>query len=106
MSSPSASCPRKPSPLGHKAGAEWTQDDDVRLGLWFAEQDGLHQLVIRSTDTIRAAVQHVAKLGVFHPVREFLELIEWDGQARVDEWACVISAPSTRRTTAWWAASS
>jgi putative DNA primase/helicase len=75
---------RKPSPIGHTTGAEWSQDDDVRLGLWLAEQEGL---LVRSLDTIRGAVQHVAALSKFHPVREFLELIEWDGVHRVDEWA-------------------
>lgn len=76
---------RKASPLGHSTGTEWTQDDDTRMGLWFAEAEGL---VIRSTDTIRAGVQHVSKLAAFHPVREFLATLEWDGTPRVDTWAC------------------
>lgn len=83
---------RRPSPLGQAVGAEWTQDDDVRLGLWFAAQR--EQLLVRSPDTLRQAVQHVARLASFHPVREFLDALAWDGRARVDSWtARLLGAP-------------
>lgn len=75
---------RKPSPLGQPAGTVWSQDDDMRLGLWLVE--ARPRMLIRSTDTLRAAVQYVAKLAAFHPVREFLEAIVWDRVPRVDTW--------------------
>lgn len=74
---------RRPSPLRHVAGAEWSQDDDVALALWLAEREGL---LVRSPDTVRAAVQFIAKRNGFHPVREYLETRVWDNQARVDSW--------------------
>lgn len=76
---------RKPSVLGHAAGVEWAADDDIKLALWLAGQR--QQLVVRSPDTIRQAVQHVAKLSSFHPVHEFFGRLTWDGEARVDTWA-------------------
>lgn len=75
---------RKPSPLGQPAGTVWSQDDDMRLGLWLVE--ARPRMLIRSTDTLRAAVQYVAKLAAFHPVREFLEGITWDRVPRVETW--------------------
>lgn len=75
---------RRESPLGHAPGSEWTANDDIALGLWLQEQE---RLLIRSPDTISAGVRYAAKLAPFHPLREWLESLEWDGQPRVDVWA-------------------
>lgn len=74
---------RKASPLGHKEGDEWVADDDSRLSIWTLEQEGLG---IRSLDTIAQAVRHVALQQQAHPVREYFDSLEWDGQSRCDRW--------------------
>lgn len=88
---------RAASPLGHAAGVEWTPDDDISLGLWMVAQR--EQLLLRSPETIRQGVQHVAKLHRFHPVREFLEGLVWDRLARIDGWpAQFLGSPDTPYT--------
>lgn len=88
---------RAPSPLGHPAGAEWTADDDIKTALWFADQR--EQLVVRSPDTIRQAVQHVAKLHSFHPVREYFDRLVWDLEVRGLTWtARYLGSPESEYT--------
>lgn len=88
---------RKPSPLGHQAGVEWSADDDVQFGLWAAAQRD--QLLVRNLDTIRQGVQHVAKLARFHPVREYLEALEFRGDSLIDTWATrFLGSPDTPYT--------
>lgn len=74
---------KRPSPLGHKPGDEWTADDDSNLALWLVEQE---YLAVRSLDTIAQAVRHVSLLQQVHPVREYFDALAWDGLARVDRW--------------------
>ena len=74
---------QKDSPLGHKAGDEWTADDESAMGLWLTEQA---RFTVRSLETISQSVRHVALLKQVHPVREYFDSLEWDGQARCDRW--------------------
>ena len=39
-----------------------------------------------SPDTAGQAVQAVAKDRCFHPVREYLDALEWDRTRRIDTW--------------------
>ncbi|MGE0357311.1 MAG: VapE domain-containing protein [Burkholderiales bacterium] len=73
---------RKPPPWGGKPG-EWTEADDARVGVWFV--DAL-RFPIRSLDNIRAAVMLTADDATFHPVRDFLGTLTWDGTPRIDHW--------------------
>lgn len=73
---------RKPAPWGGAAG-EWTETDDSRVQVWFAEQ---LRFVTRSMESIRAAVMLAADDARFHPVKAFLEALQWDGVPRVDHW--------------------
>ena len=87
---------RRRSPIGQPAGEEWSADADTRLCLWLQEQE---HLLIRSLDTITQAVRHVALLEQFHPVREYLGGLQWDGRARADTWAArLLGAPDTQYT--------
>lgn len=71
------------TPLGHKAGDEWTPDDEASLGLWLTEQASFS---VRSLETISQAVRHVALVHQVHPVREYFDSLEWDQRARCDRW--------------------
>lgn len=74
---------RRESPLGQKPGAEWSANDDVDLGLWLAQQEGLQ---ISSLDAMSAAVSYVAKLRAYHPVIDYFDGLVWDRVPRIDSW--------------------
>lgn len=75
---------RRPTPLGHKPGGTWGDQDDIQLGMWLAQSCGM---LVRSLDTIAQAVGYVARLNPFHPVRDWLLGLQWDEQPRLDTWA-------------------
>ncbi|MDP1925753.1 MAG: VapE family protein [Thiobacillus sp.] len=78
---------RKPAPWdtasSFEYGQVWGGDDDLRLGLWMAQQE---RLVVRSTDSLAAAVGWAARESRCHPVREYLDALVWDGVPRVGSW--------------------
>ncbi|MDP2196826.1 MAG: virulence-associated E family protein [Rhodocyclaceae bacterium] len=78
---------RQPAPWDDPAdfapGAEWAHEDDLRLGLWLAQREGL---IVRSQDNLAAAVGWVATEHSYHPVREYLDGLTWDGTPRIDDW--------------------
>jgi predicted P-loop ATPase len=42
--------------------------------------------MIKNKDTAQSAIVHVARKNHFHPVRDWLIKLEWDGNGRVDTW--------------------
>jgi predicted P-loop ATPase len=72
----------KPAPWdGAPARTEWTDNDDRLAANWLQEQD-----IFVSVEIAGQAVQSVAKERPFHPVREYLESVKWDGAKRIDAW--------------------
>jgi predicted P-loop ATPase len=61
----------------------WTDDDDVRTTAWLQRND----ICINSLRSVAAAVLTVARERSFHPIRDYLEGIEWDGGDRVEGFA-------------------
>jgi predicted P-loop ATPase len=59
------------------------EDDDLTSVLDYAQH---HGLPINSKDIAQAAIVHVAKKNHFHPVRDWLKSLTWDGNGRVDYW--------------------
>lgn len=51
-------------------------------------QDWLQNATLRhlAKDTVHQAVDFVARQNSFHPVRDYLNGLAWDGTARVDKW--------------------
>lgn len=78
---------RQPAPwdraVDFVSGVEWSHEDDLRLGLWLAQREGL---IVRSQDNLAAAVAWVATESRFHPVRNYLDSLAWDGQSRLADW--------------------
>ncbi|MGY6214968.1 VapE domain-containing protein [Methylolobus aquaticus] len=74
--------------------AEWQEIDDLRLGYWLADSNGL---LIRSTEALRHGVTLAASERRIHPVRDWLQGLSWDGTARLSEWLaqCMGAAPTT-----------
>ena len=68
-------------PYGGASG-DWGDLDDIKVTLWLADVYGLR---VKSAHVVEA-VNAVAHDNAFHPVREFLEALEWDGTPRLDHW--------------------
>ena len=72
---------------------EWQEIDDLRLGYWLADTNGL---LIRNDSAIRGGVTLAAADRRVHPVRSFLEGLAWDGVPRLSQWAseCLGATPT------------
>ncbi|MDR0770736.1 MAG: hypothetical protein LBE75_06010 [Burkholderiales bacterium] len=78
---------RKPAPWENPAtfveGVEWTSEDDYRMGMWLAQQE---RVIVRNEGNLAAAVGWCASDSKWHPVREYLDGLVWDGEKRLDAW--------------------
>ena len=75
---------QKPAPWmksGFTPNEEWTTNHDILATEWLH-----HQGIFVSTDIAGQAVETVARERPFHPVRKYLEGLEWDGKARLETW--------------------
>jgi predicted P-loop ATPase len=61
---------------------EWTDQDDVLATNWFHSRD-----IAVAISVVAAALQAVAQEHAFHPVRDYLDGLEWDGLNRVEGFA-------------------
>jgi predicted P-loop ATPase len=61
-----------------RAGAVWTDDDDSRAACWLQQQG-----CPVNTKVAAEAVQTVARENLFHPVRDYLMGLSWDGKIRL-----------------------
>lgn len=66
-----------------KPGTPWGEDEDLRLGMWLAQQPGL---LVRSAEALATSVGWVARESRWHPVREYLDGLVWDGVERLPHW--------------------
>jgi predicted P-loop ATPase len=71
---------QKPAPWGGEAGP-WTDADDIRTAEWLQ-----HHGITINTGVASEAVQAVAQEGAFHPVRDWLNALVWDGKPRTEIW--------------------
>jgi predicted P-loop ATPase len=76
---------RKPPPwVRDPAGwsdTPWADRDDALVADWLQHQDIMVPMSIAGQ-----AVEVVARDRVFHPVREYLDALTWDGTPRLDAW--------------------
>ena len=61
----------------------WTDNDTLHFTRWLQE----HHIECRK-DTADDAVELVASSNAFHPVRDYLNSLSWDGDPRIDRWLC------------------
>jgi len=59
----------------------WTEAD-TRAAAEFVQQRGVQA----GPAVVFDAVMRVAEENIYHPVREYLDALKWDGQARLDNW--------------------
>lgn len=61
--------------------SDWTPNDDVLTTEWLH-----HQGIYVSVEATGQAVEAIAREKPFHPVREYLKALTWDGAHRLDTW--------------------
>ncbi len=59
----------------------WADEHDVRVTEWLQ-----HQGIPANKEIAAQAVQTVAREHPFHPIRDYLESLKWDGIKRIDDW--------------------
>jgi predicted P-loop ATPase len=74
--------------------APWMVSDPAEAMPWTPQFDTLacewcqkHGLFV-GVDVVATAVECVAREHSFHPIREYLSGLEWDGKPRIDTWLC------------------
>ena len=70
-----------PAPWQAGIGAVWSDYDDSKTCEWLQH----HGVMIR-THIATEAIEAIAKENPFHPVRDYLKNVRWDGEPRIDHW--------------------
>lgn len=75
---------RRLPPFGARAAhlGEWSDEDDGRLALYLAT----HYRIEPKDNVLLRAVRNAADAASFHPIREFLQGLRWDGSPRLEWW--------------------
>jgi predicted P-loop ATPase len=71
----------KAPPWGDGPLAKWTDHEDRLTADWLQ-----HYRIFVSVDVASQAVQAVAQVRSFHPVKQYLNGLEWDGTKRIGGW--------------------
>ena len=64
-------------------GIEWSDNDTASLRMYLSQVKRLDA----SSAVLNDAIDAVAQAYSFHPVRDYLNQIKWDGTPRLDSWA-------------------
>lgn len=59
----------------------WADEHDVLLAAWMQ-----HQGIAVNKETAGQAAQAVSREHPFHPIRDYLDSLKWDGISRIDDW--------------------
>lgn len=72
----------KPAPWGSPVGV-WAEVDELLFGEYLVHR---HHLPSMPRGTLEEAISMVAHRHRYHPIRTWLQGLEWDGQARLATW--------------------
>lgn len=72
----------KPNPWGSKVGNQVTDDDINRIKFFIAHNYRIEP----SLSQVSEVVNNISISNAFHPVREYLDALEWDGVNRIGTW--------------------
>jgi len=70
-------------PWPHSKAGNVTNAVDLLLGKYLTDTYGLPSI---ARAALQEAIQTVAHTRRFHPIREYLARLEWDGTSRIDKW--------------------
>lgn len=73
---------RKPPPYDGGEAGPWSDLDDLRTAIWISH----HYRCNPDKKLVMQAVQTAAMENAFHPAREYLGGLEWDGKERLPRW--------------------
>ena len=73
---------RQPPPYAHAARGEWEDGDDAGLRFWLAARYGIEP----KGQDLADAVYGAAIAAPYHPVRDYLDALAWDGVPRLYRW--------------------
>lgn len=93
---------RKAPPYAEGRVGEWDAQDDSRTAMWIQRVYDFSA----SSVMVAEAVEVLARANAWHPVREWLRSLKWDGQKRLNGWLTnylgVALSPYSARVSAWW----
>lgn len=74
---------------------EWQANDDVQASMWLTREYGFAPTPAQVGESVEA----LARANGYHPVRDYLDGLKWDGVPRLDDWITdYIGAPKTPYT--------
>ncbi len=73
---------KRRAPIPDMLPGEWEDADTARLAIWLSNTYGFEPPRNKLTDGIIVAAQRCR----FHPVRDYLNSLTWDGTERIDNW--------------------
>jgi predicted P-loop ATPase len=86
-------------------GRDWRDEDDIQTAAWLQTTYGL----LVNPEVARQAVLAIARDHSFHPVREYLSRLSWDGAPRLDlmlsTYFGVVESAYSKAVSACWAMS-
>lgn len=71
------------TPWGGIKGVDITDLDEIKIKSWLAHSDWKIEPPV---NIIGEVINQIASKNTFHPVRDYLESLEWDGVPRLDNW--------------------
>lgn len=83
----------RPAPFGE--AADWSDHEDLLVCNWLQ-----HAGIMVGVEVASQAVQSVGRDRSFHPVRDYLGSLKWDGVNRLDGWLPVYLGAETNAYTA------
>ncbi len=78
-------------PWKHAPKGDVTDAVDLMLGKYLSDKYGLPSM---PRAALIEAIQTVAHARRFHPIREYLEGVKWDGKSRIDKWLMYVIGDS------------
>ena len=99
---------KRPWPWPHAQRGDIRNEDSLLLGKYLTDSYGLPAIPRAALDE---AIQTVAHVQRFHPLRDWLVDLQWDGKSRIDKWLVhALGEPPAwaHRATnifRWWAGS-
>lgn len=70
------------APWGGEKADEIKDVDLLNMKMWFAHKWGIEPNI----NLVNEALNFIAKRNIFHPVKDYLNKLEWDGVERIDTW--------------------